>query len=137
MNTGSSSYITQAGNKTTTMAEAQNAAYNHLGGIQTGGAGTDIQVHPPMMPTAGNSTISPNDLYANLYSIKAQGQADAAYDGYYNAAPQQVTTGGRKKTRKNKKKNGRTQQSRHRHHRRNARRTRRVSRTARRLHKRR
>lgn len=131
---GNNSYITQAGNKVTTAAEVQNAAFNNLGGKQTGGA--DIQVHPPMMPTAGNATTPPDQLYANLYALKAQGQTDASYDGLYNASAQQVKTGGRKKTRKHKK-NGRSKQSRNRYHRRNARRTRRVRRTARHLRERR
>lgn len=132
--TGNNSYITQAGNKVTLAAQVQNATFNNLGGKQLGGAA--IQVHPPMMPTAGNATTPPDQLYANLYALKAQGQTDASYDGLYNAAPQQVTSGGRKKTRKHKK-NGRSKQSRNRHHNRNARRTRRVRRTARSLRQRR
>jgi hypothetical protein len=132
VNTGPGSYITQAGNNVLKSTLVQNRAVTVLGGKQTGGASM-VTVHPPQMPTAGNSTVSPNDLYANLYRTVAQGRSDAAYDGLTNAPPQRV--GGRRNRKTMKKhKNARSKSKSKRHNRRHSRRSSRVSRVHRRVH---
>lgn len=93
-----------------------------------------VTVHPPQMPTAGNSTVHPNDLYANLYQTVAQGRSDAAYDGLTNAPPQRVGGRRNRKTMKKHKKNARSKSKSKRHNRRHGRRGSRVSRVHRRVH---
>ena len=125
--------ITAAANKVLTATAIQNRANVVLGGKQKGGA-MQVTVHPPNMPTAGTSTIHPNDLYSNLYATKAAGVEAAKYDGLHSAQPQMV--GGRT-TRKSKgkhKNHARSVKSRRRHTRRNRHRRRHISRTSRRLH---
>ena len=130
METGSGSYITAAGNKVTTAMNMQNKAMNMLGGKQMGGA-TQVVVHPPTMVTAGNATTHPNDLYANLYAVRATGQANAMYDGLTNAAPQMAG----KRTRRKNKRHARTKSKGHRHGRRRTRKRSHVSRSHRRIRK--
>lgn len=132
VNPGPGSYITQAGNNVLKSTLVQNRAVTMLGGKQTGGA--SVTVHPPQMPTAGNSTVSPNDLYANLYRTVAQGRSDAAYDGLTNAPPQKVGGRRNRKTMKKHKKNARSKSKSKRHNRRHGRRGSRVSRLHRRVH---
>lgn len=133
MDQGAGSAITQAANKVATAAAIQNRAVTLLGGKQIGGA-TQVTVHPPNMPTAGTSTVHPNDLYANLYATKAAGLEAAKYDGLHSHSPQMV--GGRTTQRRKsrgKHKNARSVKSRRRHTRRNRHRSRHVSRVHRRL----
>lgn len=123
--------ITAAANKVLTSTAIQNRAVNVLGGKQIGGA-TQVTVHPPNMPTAGTSSIHPNDLYANLYATKAAGLEAAKYDGLHSAQPQMV--GGKKSRKHHKKNHARSVKSRRRHTRRNRHRRRHLSRASRRLH---
>lgn len=130
----SGSFISAAANSVAAKTAVQNAAVTTLGG-QKGGA-TQVQVHPPTMVTAGTATTHPNDLYANLYSIKAQGQTDASYDSLHSAQPM-VVKGGKRKTLKRKhKKHARTQSKGKRHHVRHSRKRSHLRRSRRRLHER-
>ena len=124
------SLITAAASKVAAQTAIQNKAVTTLG--QKGGA-TQVTVHPPTMVTAGTSTSHPNDLYANLYSIKAQGQTDASYDSLHSAQPMKI--GGKRKTLKRKhKKHARTQSKGNRQHKRHSRKRRHVRHSRRRLH---
>jgi len=128
------SLITAAANSVAAKIAIQNAAVTTLGG-QKGGA-TQVQVHPPTMVTAGTATTHPNDLYANLYAIKAQGATDASYDSLHSAQPM-IVKGGKRKTLKRKhKKHARTQSKGKRHHVRHSRKRSHLRRSRRRLHER-
>lgn len=133
MNQPANSLITAAANSVAAKTAVQNAAVTTLG--QKGGA-TQVQVHPPTMVTAGTATTHPNDLYANLYSIKAQGATDASYDSLHSAQPM-IVKGGKRKTLKRKhKKHARTQSKGKRHHVRHSRKRSHLRRSRRRLHER-
>jgi hypothetical protein len=147
MDQGAGSTIVQAAGRVLQSTAIQNRAVTMLGGKQIGGA-TQVTVHPPSMPTAGTSTIHPNDLYANLYATKAAGIESAKYDGLHSATAQMVGGrglkggvdtrrlkggAGRNSRSKHKKSHARTVKSRRRHTRRHRNRSRHISRVHRRL----
>lgn len=139
MDQGSGSMITAAANKVLSATAIQNRANVVLGGKQVGGA-TQVTVHPPNMPTAGTSTIHPNDLYANLYATKAAGLEASKYDGLHSAQPQMIGGRGRRpatrrlrKSRGKHKSHARSIKSRHGHTRRNRNRRRHLSHASRRV----
>jgi hypothetical protein len=110
------SLLTAAANKVMTATAIQNRAVTLLGGKQSGGA-MQVTVHPPQMPTAGTSTVHPNDLYANLYATKAAGLEAAKYDGLHSATPRMIGGRAQRKSRRNHKRHvqsGRRHTRRHR-----------------------
>lgn len=92
--------ITAAADKVAASTAEQVDAVQTLGGKMAGGAQVEVK-NIPSVPTAGNSNIG--GIMAGMQQLKAVAAEQGKYDALGNAPAQEVTVGGKRRSRRHKK----------------------------------